>query len=102
MANFLGKFKNMIYGEEYDDYDEFDASDAEYEEPLRNEEPPKRINSAPASGFDPYSPVRRQPLTKLVNINTKMEVVISSPSTLEEAGAVCEDLKAKKDRKSVV
>lgn len=111
MAGLLGRVKNMIYGESYDE-DEYEDEYEEEESMQEERTAMPRAASSNVASFDRYSSsaeryssdryaggdrYSRRPInSKVVNINTKMEVVISSPSTLEEAGEVCEDLKAKK------
>lgn len=95
MPNFLEQMKNLVMKPPYsdDDYDDEYMDDEYYDEPApqpmpRNVTPirPSRVSSS---------------RDKVVNINTSvsMQVVISYPESLEEAGEVCKRLK---DRMTVV
>lgn len=98
MANLFTKLRDYITGdtydedEEYDDYDE-EYDDEDYDEPVRNY---KSSYSASSN----IRPVRRSHggYDKIVSINTNinMQVVISSPKSLEAASDICMNLKEKK------
>lgn len=87
MANILNKFRDMMLGEAYDEeYDE------EYEEEEVQEEPSVRE----IASMRQYP--KKNNSSKIVNIHTniQMEVVVTTPQTLEDACEVCDDLKSKK------
>ncbi len=90
MANLLNKLRGAMLGESYDDEEyEYDYED---EERAEEESNVRSIDSARS-----YSR-RNNNGSKVVNIHTnvQMEVVVTAPGNLEEAGEVCDYLKAKK------
>ncbi len=103
MATLIAKLKNMFSADEYDEgFDYENADDIDEESEMREE--PKRINNV--ASFDQFSSERYVPRrystsslasqARIIGAASKVEVVISSPKTLEEAGSVCVDLRAKK------
>lgn len=111
MAEWFDKLKNIIMGEqdeydpEYDDYEEDDYAEEEVGQSRGfgsfgksvTQSVPKRTTSTRSS----YSYGTRSSSQRIVSINTSvnMQVVVSTPANLEEAGVACEDLK---DKKTVV
>lgn len=97
MANFLGKIKNMFNAEDYDD--DFDDEIEEEEEIAPKVNIPRTSN---VTSFDQFSSERYVPrrtmqsTTRVINTSVQVEVVVSSPTNLEEAAAICLDLRAKK------
>ncbi len=115
MAEWFDKLKNAVMGEpddyedDYDDYDEYDEYEPEessgkvrdlisFKNFSRNKRPAQDSSYSP---FRSQSPAVRGYGGNVVRINTNvnMQVVVSQPTTLEEASAACEDLK---DRKIVL
>ena len=102
MAGLMSKGKDLMLGPSYEDeYDEEyeDEYGDEYEEepaPIRKSNDYKRLNDYK----DSYSSgmYKRANNSKVVNISTnvRMEVVLTTPETLEEADMVCNYLKEKK------
>jgi len=93
MANILNKLRGAMLGESYDDEDyDYDYED---EEESVEEHKIRSIDSARGGG---YSRRNNGNSSKVVNIHTnvQMEVVVTAPVNLEEAGEVCDYLKAKK------
>ncbi len=88
MASILNKLKGAMLGDAYDE-DDYD----EYEEEEIIEEEPKVRNIDVARQYS-----KRTGSSKVVNIHTnvQMEVVVTTPENLEEAGEVCDYLKSKK------
>ena len=90
MANLLNRLRGAMLGESYEDDYDYD-----YEDDERIEEEPKvrNIDAAKTS----YSR-KSNTGSKIVNIHTnvQMEVVVTAPNNLEEAGEVCDYLKEKK------
>ncbi|MBR1737337.1 MAG: cell division protein SepF [Firmicutes bacterium] len=101
MASFVDKFKNIMMGNrDYDPddriYDEDDLDEDDYDEEDVETET-RRSRPSKITSIDRHpSRVGSYQSAKVMSINTKMEVVISNPQTLEEASSVCEDLRAKK------
>lgn len=97
MANLFGKIKNMLNTDEYDD--DFDDEIEEEEEVAPKVNIPRTNN---VTSFDQYSSERyvprrpAQPTTRVINTSVQVEVVLASPANLEEAAAICVDLRAKK------
>lgn len=95
MANIFNKLRDAMLGDTYEDEEDYvdEYDDDEYEEDYNASS--NKINQMPISS-NPYS--KRSSNSKIVNIHTnvQMEVVITTPESLEEAGEVCDDLKAKK------
>lgn len=91
MAQFMNKFKNFMLGAPYEESEEdmYDDYQEEYEE-----EP--RTSAFEATSRSSYS--KRNSSSKIVNIHTniQMEVVVTTPESIEEAGEVCDYLKSKK------
>ena len=77
---------------DYDDYDEYDDDFDEYEEPQAMQEEPRspRVVPAPARGTGGRSTVLS------IHTNVQMQVVISYPETIDEAGSICDYVKANK------
>ena len=90
MANILNRLRGAMLGESYEEDYDYD-----YEDDERIEEEPKvrNIDTAKMS----YSR-KSNAGSKIVNIHTnvQMEVVVTAPNNLEEAGEVCDYLKEKK------
>lgn len=103
MAGFIGRIKNMFNADE-DFEDDFDDEMEEEEEEAPRAAAPR--TSAPrtsnVTSFDQFSAERFSPrkpassTSKFINTSVQVEVVIASPTNLEEAGAICADLRAKK------
>lgn len=97
MANLLNKLKDYITGDNYydeDEYEEYEDYEDEYEE-----EPVARSYRPATSKTNSIHSIRRPSnFNKVVNINTSvnMQVVVSSPESLEDASEICMDLKDKK------
>ncbi len=90
MANILNKLRGAMLGEAYED----DDYEYEYEDEERDEEDSKVRNIESARNYSR----RNNNGSKVVNIHTnvQMEVVVTMPNNLEEAGEVCDYLKSKK------
>lgn len=89
MASLLNKLKNTMLGA----YDEEEDYDGYYEEEESVEEEPKVRSTESTKSYS-----RRSGSSKVVNMhaNVQMEVVVTAPNNLEEAGEVCDYLKEKK------
>ncbi len=89
MANLLGKIKGMLA----DNYE-----DEEYDYDYDEERPEEESNVRSIDSARSYSRRNNVGGSKVVNIHTnvQMEVVVTAPGNLEEAGEVCDYLKAKK------
>lgn len=101
MANFIGKIKNMFAVDEYDDDFDDEIDDEEVEIPKVNIPRTSNVTSFDQYSSERYSPrkssVGQMPASsRFINTNVQVEVVIASPTNLEEAGAICADLRAKK------
>ncbi|MBR1442365.1 MAG: cell division protein SepF [Firmicutes bacterium] len=107
MANFVDKFKNIMMGNrdmdnddiigDEDEYDDRDRNNRYYDEDDDDEVNETKFRSSKVTSIDKHpSRISTYQSAKVMSINTKMEVVISNPKTLEEASSVCEDLMAKK------
>lgn len=92
MAGLLNKLKDAMLGESYEEYDEEYDYDTDVEE--RVDEDSKVRNIESARGYSR----KNNNGSKIVNIHTnvQMEVVVTRPSNLEEAGEVCDYFKEKK------
>lgn len=99
MANFFNKLKDYIVGDSYYDDDEYDVEYDDYEDEAEEEEIIAR-SYRPSSRSSNIQPLKRNHsnYNKIVNINTSvnMQVVVSSPESLEDASEICMDLKDKK------
>ncbi len=109
MAEWFDKLKNAVMGEPDDyeeDYDEYDDYD-DYEEAEESSKVRDLIsfrNFGKKKSESSYSPFRSQGAASRgyagnvvsINTNVNMQVVVSQPTTLEEASIACEDLKDKK------
>ena len=79
----------------YDDYDEYDEYDDAYEEDDVQEEPrasrpAREVNRSSGGSASGRSTVLS------IHTNVQMQVVISYPETIDEAGSICEYVKANK------
>lgn len=87
-VSLLNKIRGVMLGDSYDeeDYEDYEDEFEEDEPVLRNIESTRQYSS------------KRGTSSKVVNLHTndKMEVVVATPETLEEAGEVCDCLKSKK------
>lgn len=112
MAEWFNKLKNMIMGEaeDYDedyenDYDEVDDEDIAEPRTTRSsysssyKSAPRSTASRTASRSYGYGSMNKSQTVLSINTNVNMQVVVATPSNLEEAGSACEDLK---DKKTVV
>jgi len=90
MANILNRLRGAMLGESYDEDYDYDYED---EERIEEDSKVRNIDTAKAS----YSR-KGNAGSKIVNIHTnvQMEVVVTAPNNLEEAGEVCDYLKEKK------
>ncbi|MDR2903331.1 MAG: cell division protein SepF, partial [Clostridiales bacterium] len=96
MANIFGKLKNYMLGgeEEYED----DADYEEYEDVVDYKEEKKEMSIPAASNRATRAASASKYDSKIVNIHTnvQMQVVISYPQTVDDAGAVCDYIKSNK------
>lgn len=111
MAEWFDKLKNAVMGEPDDyeeDYDEYDDYE-DYEEPEENNGKVRDLisfrNFGRKRSESQYSPFRSNQSAAArgyagnvvsINTNVSMQVVVSQPTSLEEASIACEDLKDKK------
>ncbi len=89
MANILNKLRDAMLGESYEE-DYYDYK----EEEDRIEEEPKVRNIESAKSYSK----RNGNSSKVVSMhaNVQMEVVVTAPENLEEAGEICDYFKEKK------
>ncbi len=95
MANIFGKLKDYMLGsEEYEDIDEYE----DYEDDLTLREDYKKEAPLTVAASKPSRSSVSSYDSKIVNINTsvQMQVVISYPQTVDEAGSVCDYVKSNK------
>lgn len=98
MADFLGKIKGIFAVGDYEDEELEDEVDVDEIPPAPARQNPVRANNV--TNFDQYS--ARRPVSqahagsRFMNNSAQVEVVIASPTNLEEAGVICTDLRAKK------
>lgn len=100
MATLIAKIKNMFSADDYEEGFDYEGDDVD--DDIR-EEPP-RINNV--TNFDQFTSERYAPRrysapqfsahSRVIGASSKVEVVISSPKSLEDAGAICVDLRSKK------
>lgn len=99
MANFFNKLKDYIRGDGYYDEDEYDEEYEDYEDEAE-EQPVRSFRNISSSRNSNVQSIRKSysGYNKVVNINTSvnMQVVVSSPASLEDASDICMDLKDKK------
>lgn len=99
MANLFNKLRDYIVGDSYYDEDDYDVEYDDYEDEMEEEEVISR-NYRPSGRSSNIQPLKRSHsnYNKIVNINTSvnMQVVVSSPESLEDASEICMDLKDKK------
>lgn len=110
MVNIIDKIRDVMLGgdpddnddrdyDEYDDrdYDEYDSGGYEDGNAVRKEKPKVRDRDREISSLSSRQYSKRN-TSKIVNIHTdvQMEVIVTTPESLEEAGEVCDDLKYKK------
>ncbi len=90
MANLLNKLRGAMLGEPYDE-EEFEE---EYEEDVRDMEESNIRNIDNARNYSR----KNSNSSKIINMHTniQMEVVVTAPCNLEEAGEVCDYLKSRK------
>ncbi len=84
MAGLVDTIRNALLRESFsDDYETYE------EEDVREEVEPEIV---------PFRAYKKNAGSKIVNINTnvQMQVVITDPATVEEAGNVCDYIKSKK------
>jgi len=95
-TGFKGSVARDDYDEydEYDDYDENDYDSYEYEEPQAKEVTrPSRV--APVARESARNTGARSTVLS-IHTNVQMQVVISYPESVDEAGSICEYVKANK------
>lgn len=96
MANLFGRLKDYMLGGE-DEYDD-DAEYEEYEDVVDYKEEKKEMSIPAASSRATRSTAISKYDSKIVNIHTnvQMQVVISYPQTVDDAGPVCDYIKSNK------
>jgi len=81
--------------DDYDEYDEYDEYEDEYDEPEVKEEPRSTRATREVSRASSTASSGRSTVLS-IHTNVQMQVVISYPETIDEAGSICEYVKANK------